>query len=259
MEHSPEIPVAVHGVSVAYGKKRVLWDIDVDIAVSAITGIIGPNGAGKSTLLKTIIDLVPRASGDIRIFGRSFRESRHHIAYVPQKESVDWEYPVSAFDVVLMGRYAELGWFRRPGAADCKAAEEALDKLGILNLRDRQISELSGGEQQRVFIARALVQSASIYLMDEPLAGVDAQTEQKIIEILGEMRRDGKTIAIVHHDLQTAKRYFDNLIMLNLRLIAAGKTAEVFTEENLQKTYGGRLTILDRASHLLGLDSSRPL
>jgi len=251
MSHNPEAPISIHGMTVYYGKKPVLWDVDLEIQKGGITGVVGPNGAGKSTLLKGILDLVPRVSGDVAIFGEPFKKARRYISYVPQRESVDWEYPVSAIDVVLMGRYAELGWFRRPSASDREAAAQALAKVGILDLKDRQISELSGGQQQRVFLARSLVQSASIYLMDEPFAGVDAQTEKAIIELLTEMRSAGKTIVVVHHDLQTVSKYFDNLIMLNLRLVASGPTAEVFTDENLKKTYGGRLTILDEASHII--------
>ncbi len=247
-EHSPDCPVTVHDVTVAYGRKPVLWDIDLDIEEGKITGIIGPNGAGKTTLIKAILNLIPKANGEVKIYGKPYEQNRHLVCYVPQTESVDWEFPVTALDVVVMGRYGHIGWFKRPKKSDYDAAHEALVKVGMEDFSDRQISQLSGGQQQRVFLARALVQDAKIYFMDEPFGGVDAATEQAVITLLNEMRTNGKTIIVVHHDLQTVRNYFDNLIMLNMRLIAAGSTESIFTEDNLQQTYGGRLTLLDEAS-----------
>ncbi|MCK6476653.1 MAG: ABC transporter ATP-binding protein [Phycisphaerales bacterium] len=242
------VAVEVHDVTVAYHRKPVLWDVDVQIPSSRLVAIVGPNGAGKSTLLKAILGLVPLASGTVEIFGRSLRRARSLIAYVPQRESVDWDFPVSALDVVLMGRYGRLGWFRRPGRKDRDAAMAALEKVGMKDLAHRQISQLSGGQQQRVFLARALVQEARLYFMDEPFAGVDAATEKAIVDLLREIRRSGGTVVAVHHDLQTVPEYFDHVLMLNMRLVAAGPTEEVFTTPNLHTTYGGRLTLLDQAA-----------
>ena len=247
MNGSPP-PIEVHDLTVSYHRKPVLWDIDCIIPEGKMVGIIGPNGAGKSTLIKAILGLVPRSSGWIRVYGQPYSAKRADIGYVPQRESVDWDFPVDVLDVVTMGTYGRLGWFRRPGAAQRRTAESALEKVGMRELASRQISQLSGGQQQRVFLARALAQDAQIYLMDEPFAGVDAATEAAIVEVLRELRSAGKTVVVVHHDLQTVERYFDALLLLNLRLVAAGPTSEVFTRENLLATYGGRLTILDQAA-----------
>lgn len=240
--------IEVHDLCVTYGQKPVLWDIDVTIPSGTLTAIIGPNGAGKSTLLKSILGLIPAASGYVRILGKPVDATRQLVGYVPQRESVDWDFPVSVLDVVLMGRYGKLGWCRRPSRDDRAAAIRYLEMVGIAHVANTQISQLSGGQQQRVFLARALAQEAALYLMDEPLAGVDAATEQSIIEILRQLRKEGRTVITVHHDLQTAPEYYDWMVLLNFRLVAAGITADVFTPENLQKTYGGRLTLLDRVS-----------
>lgn len=240
--------IEVHDLTVAYHKKPVLWDVDVEIPSGRLVAIIGPNGAGKSTLLKAVLGLVPPASGHVRVFGRELRDQRSLVAYVPQRESVDWDFPISALEVVTMGRYGHLGWLRRPRKADRDAARAALEQVGMAAFADRQISQLSGGQQQRVFIARALVQDAALYLMDEPFAGVDAATEQAIVQLLRDIRAKGRTVVAVHHDLQSVPEYFDYVVMLNLRLVAAGETSTAFTRENLQKTYGGRLTLLDEAA-----------
>ena len=243
-----EIPIQIHDMTIAYHRKPVLWDVDLDVPGGQLVGIIGPNGAGKSTMITAIMDLLPKASGWVRIYGKPYERMRRMVGYVPQRESVDWDFPVSALEVVTMGRYGRLGWMRRPGREDRRVAEEALDKVGMGDFAGRQISQLSGGQQQRVFLARALAQDTRIYLMDEPFAGVDATTEQAIIDILMELRALGRTILCVHHDLQTVTRYFDWVIMLNMRVVASGPTAEVFSEENLHKTYGGRLTVLSQAA-----------
>ncbi|HLO41983.1 MAG TPA: ABC transporter ATP-binding protein [Phycisphaerales bacterium] len=244
----PPIAVEVHDVTVAYHRKPVLWDIDVCIPAGRLVAIIGPNGAGKSTLIKAILGLVPLASGEIRIFDKPLRKARPLIAYVPQRETVDWDFPVSALDVVLMGRYGRLGWFRRPGKADRQAAMNCLEQVGMAEYAHRQISQLSGGQQQRVFLARALVQEAQLYFMDEPFAGVDAATEKAIVSLLRNIRASGGTVIAVHHDLQTVPEYFDHVLMLNMHLVAAGPMASAFTTDNLNKTYGGRLTLLDQAA-----------
>lgn len=249
VDHSAAVPVSIHDLTVAYDRRPVLWDIDLDIPEGSIVGVVGPNGAGKSTLLKAILDLVPIASGQIRIYGQPYRNSRQLVAYVPQRETVDWDFPISARELVVMGRYGVIGWFRRPGSADFDAADAALERVGMADYGSRQISQLSGGQQQRIFLARALTQDSRIYFMDEPFSGVDAATEEAIILLLHELRTKGRTIVVVHHDLQTVRSYFDHLIMLNMRLVAAGATNEVFTEENLKRTYGGKLTLLEQASH----------
>ena len=234
----------LHDLTVSYAKKPVLYGVDVQVPQGALVGIIGPNGAGKSTMIRAIMGLTPASSGWVQIFGESFEKNRHRVGYVPQREQVDWDFPVNVMDVVLMGRYGRRGWLRRVTKEDKKIAEESLDKVGMLPFRNRQIANLSGGQQQRVFLARALAQQSDLYLMDEPFAGVDATTERAIVTLLQDLQSQGKTILVVHHDLTTAKEYFDHLLLLNMRLVAFGKTEDVFTVEQLQKTYGGRLTIL---------------
>ncbi len=250
-EHCAEAALSVHDMTVAYQRKPVLWDIDLDLPAGQLIGIVGPNGAGKSTLIKSVLNLIPRASGRILVFGKPYAEQREMVAYVPQRESVDWDFPVSALDVVAMGLYGKIGWFRRVGKAQKALARDALDRVGMVEYADRQIRQLSGGQQQRVFLARALVQDAPLTLMDEPFAGVDAATEKAIVTLLGTLRSAGKTVVVIHHDLQTIREYFDYLVMLNMRIVAAGPTAEVFNEENLRKTYGGKLTMLDTVGHAL--------
>ena len=240
--------VEVHDLTVAYHRKPVLWDIDLKLPSQRLIAIVGPNGAGKSTLLKAILGLVPLASGEITIFGESLKKARAKIGYVPQRETVDWDFPVDALDVVLMGRYGRLGWIRRPGKADRDIAMTSLEKVGMAEFSARQISQLSGGQQQRVFLARALAQDAQLYFMDEPFAGVDAATEIAIVQVLRELRAVGKTVVAVHHDLQTVPEYFDHVVMLNMRLVATGPVQTVFTTKHLQQTYGGRLTLLDQAA-----------
>ncbi len=251
LEHSVLSPLSIHDMTVAYQRKPVLWDIDLDLPPGKLVGILGPNGAGKSTLIKASLDLIPRASGRVHIFGKPYKEQRHLVAYVPQRESVDWDFPVSALDVVTMGLYGKLGWFRRVGKKEKALAQEALERVGMGEYSARQIRQLSGGQQQRVFLARALVQDAPVTFMDEPFAGVDAATEKAIVALLESLREAGKTVVVVHHDLQTMAEYFDHLVMLNMRVVAAGPTEEVFNEENLRKTYGGRLTMLDTVADAL--------
>ncbi len=241
----------IHDLTISYNRRPVLWDVDLTIPEGAIVGVIGPNGAGKTTLIKAVMGLVPAGSGYVQIYGRPLDEVRERISYVPQRESVDWDFPASARDVVLMGRYGKLGLFRRPRRADRDKADECLRRVGIEHLADRQISQLSGGQQQRVFLARALAQDADFYIMDEPFTGVDAATEAAIVEILRGMRARGRTILAVHHDLQSALDYFDWVVLLNMRLVASGPADKVFTAELLQKTYGGKLTLLSKVGNLL--------
>lgn len=249
--HSENAPLAVHDLTVAYHRKPVLWDIDLDIPKGKLVGIVGPNGAGKSTLIKACLDLVPKASGEVGIFGKPYREQRHLVGYVPQRESVDWDFPVSVLDLVAMGTYRKLGWFRRVGKEQREQAMTALEQVGIEHLAHRQISQLSGGQQQRAFLARALAQDAQVYFMDEPFAAVDAATEEAIVKILQALNERGKTCLVVHHDLATVARYFDWMVLLNMRIVASGPTKDVFTKENLEKTYGGRLSLLNDAAHAL--------
>lgn len=244
-EHPDNVPLAIHDLTVAYHRKPVIWDIELNIPEGKLVGVVGPNGAGKSTLLKACQDLVPKASGEVQIYGAPYKLRRSFVGYVPQRESVDWDFPVSALDVVAMGTYGRIGWFRRVGKTQKRIAMEALERVGIDHLANRQISQLSGGQQQRVFLARALAQDARIYFMDEPFAAVDAATEQAIVALLKELNQAGKTCLVVHHDLASVTRYFDWLVLLNMRVVASGPTEEVFTQENLQKTYGGKLSLLD--------------
>lgn len=241
-------PIEIHDLTVSYDKRPVLWNIDVTLPEGEIIGVIGPNGAGKSTLIKAVLGLIPADSGWVRIYGEPLSQQRNTVGYVPQRESVDWDFPVTVRDVVLMGTYGRLGLFRRPGAKERECCDRCLDQVGMTAYGDRQISNLSGGQRQRVFLARALAQQSRIYLLDEPFVGVDAATEAAIIELLRSMKREGRTLLVVHHDLQTVPEYFDSLLMLNMRLVAFGPTREVFTETLLQKTYGGRLTILSEAA-----------
>jgi len=241
-------PIEIHDMTVSYNKRPVLYGIDLHIPEGQLIGIVGPNGAGKSTLIKSMMGLVPISSGFVKVYGKSYREHKERVGYVPQREDVDWDFPVSVMDVVLMGRYGKRGLFRRPSKEDRKIARDSLQQVGMLPFASRQISNLSGGQQQRVFLARALAQDSDVYLMDEPFAGVDAATEKSIIVLLEELRNRGKTILVVHHDLPTAKTYFDSLILLNMRVVAFGPTEEVFTNELLQATYGGRLTILSEGA-----------
>ena len=246
-----DTPLSVYDLTVAYHRKPVIWDVGFDVPPGKLIGIVGPNGAGKSTLIKAVMNLVPQVSGRIQVFGESFRKNRHRVGYVPQRESVDWDFPVNALDVVTMGLYNKIGWCLPVRKKHLRAAKEALDRVGIADLANRQISQLSGGQQQRTFLARALVQDADLYLMDEPFAAVDAATERAIVEILRDMKQTGKTALVIHHDLQTVPDYFDYVILLNMRVVAHGPVDDVFTSENLQRTYGGRLTLLEEAAEAM--------
>jgi manganese/zinc/iron transport system ATP- binding protein len=243
MNNKPK-PLEVTDLTVAYNEKPVLWDIDCTVEEGILMAIVGPNGAGKSTFIKAVLGLVKPAAGGVKFYGKNYDEMRKVIGYVPQRGSVDWDFPTNALDVVMMGRYGHLGWFKRPGKTDKELAMEALEKVGMSDFADRQISRLSGGQQQRVFLARALVQEASLYFMDEPFVGVDATTERTIINLLQELRSQGKTLIVVHHDLQTLKEYFDWAMLLNVRRIDLGPVDRVITEENLKRAYGGRSAFL---------------
>lgn len=243
--------IEVHNLTASYNRKPVLWDIDFKLPQGKLIGIVGPNGSGKTTLLKNIMGLMKSDSGYVNILGDKLDKVREKVSYVPQRESVDWDFPANVFDVVEMGRYRKSNLFKRLSKKDKEITKEALERVNMLEFSDRQISQLSGGQQQRVFIARSLAQKADIYLMDEPFVGVDATTEESILKLLSEMKNEGKTVIIVHHDLQTAYEYFDWIVLLNTRLVASGPKEEVFTQELLQEAYGGRLTVLSRIGDLL--------
>ena len=244
--YSGALAIEVEDLTVAYREQPVLWDVDLNVPAGVMMAIVGPNGAGKTTLIKSILGLVRSAAGRVSIYGQSYSAQRRLVGYVPQRGSVDWDFPTSVLDVVMMGRYGALGWIRRPRSKERKLALEALEKVGMQDLAHRQISQLSGGQQQRVFLARALVQDAQIYFMDEPFQGVDATTERAIVALLQELRAAGKTLVVVHHDLQTVVDYFDWVALLNVRRIASGPVKDVFTEKNLRLTYGGRIAFLSR-------------
>jgi len=238
--------LTVRDLTVAYQETPVLWDLDLTVPAGSLMGIVGPNGAGKTTLLQAILDIVTPAAGQVRIFGAPYEQQRDRVGYVPQRGSVDWDFPTNVLDVVLMGLYGRLGWFRRPGAEERDEAFAALEQVGMADYADRQIRQLSGGQQQRVFLARALVQKADLYFMDEPLQGVDAPTERAIFDLLRTLQERDCTVVAVHHDLQTVAEYFDRVLLLNVRRIASGPVEEVFTDENLRRTYGGRVGFLRR-------------
>ncbi len=239
--------ISIKGLSVSYGRKRVLTNIHMEIESGNIYGVIGPNGAGKSTLFKSILGLIEVNAGEIKIFNKSIEESKLRIAYVPQKDDVDWSFPATVMDIVLMGRYPYKKLFQRLNDNDRKIALKAIQDLGIEELKDRQIGQLSGGQQQRVFIARALCQEADIFLLDEPFVGVDITTEEKIMEIMRSKAKEGKTLLVVHHDLASADEYFDKVILLNQRLIAYGDTETTFIKELISVAYGPQLTILHKS------------
>jgi manganese/zinc/iron transport system ATP- binding protein len=239
-----------------YPGVRAVDGISFEVARGSCFGLLGPNGAGKTTLIRAILGLVPTAAGQVLVHGEPYARQRGLVGYVPQRGSVDWDFPTTVFDVVLMGRYGSLGWIKRPGRAEKEMALAALDKVGMADYRDRQISQLSGGQQQRVFLARALVQEAQVYFMDEPFQGVDARTERAIVDLLKELREQGRTVVVVHHDLQTVADYFDWVTLLNVRRIASGPVDEVFNDENLRLAYGGRVEFLHRKAPADGPSSS---
>ncbi|MGO1772972.1 MULTISPECIES: metal ABC transporter ATP-binding protein [unclassified Halomonas] len=243
--------LSIHNLTVSYHNQPVLWDINLEIPTGVMAGIVGPNGAGKSTLIKSLLELVPSLSGEVMVHGRPYASQRRRVGYVPQRSSVDWDFPTTALDVVTMGLYGRLGWLRRPGRKERNESLEALEMVGMSAYADRQISQLSGGQQQRVFLARALVQQADVYFLDEPMAGVDATTERAIIDILRRLRDAGKTLIVVHHDLQTVRNYFDWLLLLNVRVIASGKAEEVFNIDYLRQAYGGQIALLNDSDALM--------
>lgn len=241
----PTYALEVEDLTVAYHSKPALWDVDIQVPEGVLMAIVGPNGAGKSTLIKAALDLIPKAAGSVQIYGKPYPKARHLVGYVPQRGSVDWDFPTSVLDVVMMGLYHQIGWFKRPGKHERELALQALEQVGLVEFANRQISQLSGGQQQRTFLARALVQDAQIYFMDEPFAAVDAITERAIVGLLRELRERNKTVIVVHHDLQTVEDYFDWVTLLNVEVVASGPTHTAYTEANLRQTYGGRVSFIN--------------
>ncbi len=244
--------IEVEDLTVAYSAEPVLWDVDVSIPAGVKMAVVGPNGAGKSTLVKAIMGLIQPVAGEVRLFGRTVDRARGRIAYVPQRSTLQWDFPTDVLDTVTMGTYGGLGWFRRVGERERAAAVAAIEKVGMAEYIHRPIAQLSGGQQQRVLLARALVQQAEVYLLDEPYQGVDAPTEQAIVRVLDDLAEEGCTVVVVHHDLQTVPEYFDWVLLLNVRAIASGPVADVFTDENLRMTFGGRVGVLARVPENAG-------
>jgi manganese/zinc/iron transport system ATP- binding protein len=241
----------VHDLTVRYDHKPVLWSVDFSLPKGIVAGIMGPNGAGKSTLLKSMMGLLEPSSGHISFFGQPLEKVRKKVSYVPQRESISWDFPITVEDVVMMGRYPHLGLWKKAQKADHALVQSCLARVGMEAYAHRQIAQLSGGQQQRVFLARALCQEAELYVLDEPFTGVDAATEKTVIALLQQMAQEGKTVIVVHHDLQTAPQYFDWLVLLNLHLVSSAPIVEAYTAENIQKAYGGHLTILSEVGQRL--------
>lgn len=246
MSEQRAAPFEIRGLTVAYADRPVLWDVTW-AAPAGLTAIIGPNGAGKSTLLKAALGLIPALSGTAHFFGRPLDTVRGRVGYLPQRASVDWDFPATALDVVCMARYPRMSWWGRVPRRERDAARAALAEVGLADLADRQIGRLSGGQQQRVFLARALAQDADLYLMDEPFAAVDAATEQSIVAVLRRLAARGHSVVAVHHDLSTVADYFAHVLLLNGRAVAAGPVATAFTPETIATAYGGRLNLLEQA------------
>jgi len=243
--------ISVRNLTISYNKRPAIKGINLDLEQGNIIGIIGPNGAGKSTLLKGILGLLPADTGEIKIFGEDVKDSLKKVAYIPQKEQFDWDFPINVSEVVMMGRYPYISIFGYPTSKDRELVAKVLEKVEMSKYAKTQIRNLSGGQQQRIFLARALAQESEIYFLDEPFVGVDAKTEVAIFKLIKELKDAGKTILIVHHDLSKVMDYFDKVILVNQTLVAYGNTEEVFTEELIHKTYGGRLTILQKVNQLI--------
>ena len=243
--------IEAHNLTVLYGRKPALWNVDFVLPEKQVIGIMGPNGSGKSTLLKSIMGVVEPTSGFTKIYDQELDHVRDKVSYVPQRQEIDWDFPASVWDIVSMGRFQNRGLFKKLTSEDKDIIADSLDKVNMLGFSKRQISQLSGGQQQRVFLARAIAQQGELFLMDEPFAGVDIATEEMIVELLKSMKNEGKTLVIVHHDLHTAQSYFDHLVLLNTRLIATGSVKDVFTDQILTDTYGGRLTTISKISQEL--------
>lgn len=230
--------IEIKHLNVSYYDHLVLNDINLNIPKGVMCAISGPNGAGKTTLVKSILNFIPHLTGSIKINGKDLKKEIDNISYVPQKESVNWQFPTTVSDVVLMGTYRELGWFKRPGKTQKDKANQAMKQLGILDLANKEIASLSGGQQQRVFLARMLCQDADIIFLDEPLVGIDKKSEQIIMNILNQLKAEGKTIIVVHHDLATIEKYFDYLVLVNHKIVSSGYVKDIFTPDNINQAYG---------------------
>lgn len=230
--------IEIKHLNVSYYDHLVLNDINLNIPKGVMCAISGPNGAGKTTLVKSILNFIPHLTGSIKISGKDLKKEIDNISYVPQKESVNWQFPTTVSDVVLMGTYRELGWFKRPGKTQKDKANQAMKQLGILDLANKEIASLSGGQQQRVFLARMLCQDADIIFLDEPLVGIDKKSEQIIMNILNQLKEEGKTIIVVHHDLATIEKYFDYLVLVNHKIVTSGYVKDIFTPDNINQAYG---------------------
>lgn len=248
--NKPVPALKIDQLTVNYEKTPVLWDISLEVPQGKLVAVVGPNGAGKSTLLKTALGLIKPLTGAVAFFGAPLKSNRRRIAYVPQKESVDWDFPITVFDLVLMGRYGRRGIFHRPTKQDRQDVGVYLAKVGLEEFASRQISQLSGGQQQRAFLARALIQEADMYFMDEPFAGIDISSSKTIISILQGLRDEGKTLFVVHHDLANVVEIFDWMILLNMRLVGSGPIHEILTPEMIRKAYGRESLLLDEATRL---------
>ena len=248
----------IHDLVVSYRHKPVLWNIDLTFPSGKLIGILGPNGAGKSTLLKAILGMLPPNSGWVKFWGQTLDQHRKRISYVPQRETVDWDFPISVEEVVMMGRFPHIGLWRKTSPYDHQKVQEALAQVDLLPLARRQISQLSGGQQQRVFLARALAQEADLYFMDEPFSAVDATTEQALLKIFKKITATGKTVIVVHHDLYTTQAYFDWLALLNMRVVATGPTTKVLTPHFLKEAYGDHPTLLSQVGELLKNQEIKP-
>lgn len=242
--------ITIRNITVAYDKTPVLWDIDLCLPIGKMIAIIGPNGAGKSTLFQAILNCIKPLTGEVLCFGLPYREVRKRIAYIPQRSSIDWNFPITVLEVASMGRYRKFHWHPWIPKKDIEAAREVLSTLGLESLQDRQINQLSGGQKQRLFLARALLQEADLYLLDEPFAGIDATTERMMMEVFTTLQEKGKTVCMIHHDLHSVERYFDYTVILNTRIVASGPTVEVFNFENIQKAFGSRSALLEEAFRL---------
>lgn len=246
MNTSPVLEL-IH-LSASYNKKPAIYDVSLTVPKGKLIGVIGPNGAGKSTLMKACLGLIPSTQGTVRIFGKPQKKGLRHVGYIPQRETIDWDFPVNVYDVVMMGCYHKIGLFRRPRKEDHETVQTCLQKVGMLAFKNQQISNLSGGQQQRVFLARALAQESDLYFMDEPFTGVDAATEKTIIAVLNELKNHGSSLLVIHHDLATVPEYFDTTLIFNKQVIAYGPTQEVFILENLQTAYEGKLHVFQPTS-----------
>jgi manganese/zinc/iron transport system ATP- binding protein len=247
MSDSTRTALSVRDLVASYDREPVLRNISFEADAGDLMAIVGPNGAGKSTLIKAIVGAHEADSGTIEVLGQTGHAARKDITYVPQRGDIDWDFPVTVDDVVLQGRYGNMGLLGRPSEEDRRLVREAMEMVEVTDLRDRQIGELSGGQQQRVFLARALAQQGQVYLLDEPFVGVDAATEKGIARVMRELSESGRAVLVVHHDLSTVREYFDKVLLMNAELIDYGPTDEVFTTEKLQETYGGELTVLDQS------------